>query len=92
MLPPTPEISGLSFKSGVTPQEEKLLIVLSIWKSCVSALQTLNTALPDSAWVFVHYTGINKEGFRGLEEGQNVEFEVSEGKKGEQAVNVSVIG
>jgi len=27
-----------------------------------------------------------------LEEGQNVEFEVSEGKKGEQAVNVSVIG
>ena len=38
--------------------------------------------------IFVHYTGINKEGFRGLEEGQNVEFEVSEGKKGEQAVNV----
>ena len=32
--------------------------------------------------IFVHYTGINKEGFRGLEEGQNVEFEVSEGKKG----------
>lgn len=42
--------------------------------------------------IFVHYTGINKDGFRGLEEGQNVEFEVSEGKKGEQAVNVSVIG
>ena len=42
--------------------------------------------------MFVHDTGINKEGFRGLEEGQNVEFEVSEGKKGEQAVNVSVIG
>ncbi len=42
--------------------------------------------------VFVHYTGINKEGFRGLEEGQNVEFEISEGKKGEQATNVTVIG
>lgn len=42
--------------------------------------------------IFVHYTGINKEGFRGLEEGQHVEFEVGEGKKGEQAVNVSVIG
>ena len=42
--------------------------------------------------IFVHYTGINKEGFRGLEEGQHVEFEVNEGKKGEQAVNVSVIG
>lgn len=41
--------------------------------------------------VFVHYTGINKEGFRGLEEGQNVEFELGEGKKGEHAVNVTVI-
>jgi len=41
--------------------------------------------------VFVHYTGILKEGFRGLDEGQKVEFEVSEGKKGEQAVNVTVI-
>ena len=41
--------------------------------------------------IFVHYTGINKDGFRGLEEGQNVEFEVGEGKKGEQAVNVNVI-
>ena len=41
--------------------------------------------------VFVHYTGIMKEGFRGLDEGQKVEFEISEGKKGEQAVNVNVI-
>lgn len=40
--------------------------------------------------IFVHYTGINKEGFRGLEKGQNVSFDVSEGKKGEQAVNVDV--
>lgn len=41
--------------------------------------------------IFVHYTGINKEGFRSLEEGQNVEFEIGEGKRGEQAVNVTVI-
>ncbi len=41
--------------------------------------------------IFVHYTGINKEGFRGLEEGQKVEFEVGEGKKGEQAINVTVV-
>lgn len=41
--------------------------------------------------IFVHYTGINKDGFRGLEQGQEVEFEVEEGKKGSQAVNVSVI-
>ncbi len=41
--------------------------------------------------IFVHYTGINKEGFRSVTEGQIVEFEIGEGKKGEQAVNVTVI-
>ena len=41
--------------------------------------------------IFVHYTGINKEGFRGLDKGQKVEFEIGEGQKGEQAVNVTVV-
>ena len=38
--------------------------------------------------VFVHYSGLNMEGFKSLEEGQAVEFEVTEGAKGPQAVNV----
>ncbi|MGN1032831.1 MAG: cold-shock protein [Intestinibacter sp.] len=38
--------------------------------------------------VFVHYTAIQGEGYRSLEEGQNVEFEVVEGAKGPQAANV----
>ncbi len=38
--------------------------------------------------VFVHYTGIAKNGFRTLEEGQEVFFELSEGKKGMQAIEV----
>ena len=38
--------------------------------------------------VFVHYTGIQSNGFKSLEEGQEVEFEVIEGQKGPQAVNV----
>ena len=38
--------------------------------------------------VFVHYTGLNMEGYKTLEEGQEVEFEVIEGQKGPQAVNV----
>lgn len=37
---------------------------------------------------FVHYTGLNMEGFKTLEEGQAVEFEVVNGAKGPQAVNV----
>ena len=38
--------------------------------------------------VFVHYSGLNMDGFKSLEEGATVEFEVVEGAKGPQAVNV----
>lgn len=41
--------------------------------------------------VFVHYSGLNMEGFKSLEEGQAVEFEVTQGAKGPQAVNVTLI-
>lgn len=39
--------------------------------------------------IFVHFSGIVSEGFKTLEEGAAVEFEVIEGEKGVQAVNVS---
>ena len=39
--------------------------------------------------VFVHYTGLNMDGFKTLDEGQAVGFEVTEGEKGPQAVNVT---
>ena len=39
--------------------------------------------------VFVHYSGLNMEGFKSLEEGQAVEYDVTEGAKGPQAVNVT---
>mgnify|MGYP001013610823 FL=1 len=38
--------------------------------------------------VFVHFTAIQGDGFRTLEEGQKVEFEVVSGKRGPQAANV----
>ena len=38
--------------------------------------------------VFVHYSAIQTEGFKTLEEGEEVEFEVVEGEKGPQATNV----
>lgn len=38
--------------------------------------------------VFVHHTAIQGEGFKSLEEGQQVQFEVTKGPKGDQAVNV----
>jgi cold shock protein len=41
--------------------------------------------------VFVHHSGITGNGFRSLAEGDNVEFEVEQGKKGPAAVNVKVL-
>ena len=41
--------------------------------------------------VFVHYTAINAEGYRNLEEGQRVEFVVTEGQKGPQAQDVTLL-
>ena len=41
--------------------------------------------------VFVHYSAINAEGFRNLEEGQRVEFTVAEGQKGPAAENVTIV-
>ncbi len=41
--------------------------------------------------IFVHFSGIVAEGFKSLNEGQQVEFEIGNGAKGEQAVNVTVV-
>jgi len=38
--------------------------------------------------VFVHHTAIKGDGYKSLEEGQEVEFEIEKGPKGEQAKNV----
>ena len=40
--------------------------------------------------MFVHYSSIQSSGFKSLNEGQSVEFEVQDGPKGLQAVNVTV--
>ena len=39
--------------------------------------------------VFVHHTAIQGEGYKSLDEGQQVEFDIEQGPKGEQATNVS---
>ena len=39
--------------------------------------------------VFVHNSGLNMDGFKSLEEGQEVQFEVTQGAKGPQAINVT---
>ncbi|MDT7703998.1 MAG: cold shock protein, partial [Pseudonocardiales bacterium] len=41
--------------------------------------------------VFVHYSEIDGSGFRSLDEGQRVEFEIGQGQKGPQAQGVRVV-
>jgi len=41
--------------------------------------------------IFVHYSAINTEGFKTLNEGDKVEFEVTEGDRGPQASNVETL-
>ena len=42
--------------------------------------------------IFVHFSGIQGDGFKNLYEGQAVEFDVEQGDKGPKAVNVNIMG
>lgn len=42
--------------------------------------------------IFVHFSAIGGEGYKTLKEGDSVEFEINQGPKGDQAVNVKKLG
>ncbi len=46
---------------------------------------------PDGEDVFVHYSAIKSNGFRTLQEGQKVSFDLVEGEKGAKAANVTAL-
>lgn len=75
---------------------ENFLEVIAMSKGTVKWFQKQKgygfiTNEEDGKDVFVHYSGIAGDGFKNLEEGQKVEFDVTEGSKGPQATNVTVL-
>jgi len=46
----------------------------------------------DGVDVFAHYSQIQADGFKNLEEGQKVTFDVAQGQKGLQAENIQIVG
>ena len=48
--------------------------------------------MEDGTEIFVHYSGIiSEQKFKSIAEGQTVEFEITDGEKGKQAINVTVV-
>ena len=56
------------------------------WFNAQKGYGFLSTA--DKGDVFVHYSAIQKEGYKSLEEGKEVEFDIVDGPKGPQAANL----
>ncbi|CAM3350747.1 cold-shock protein [Stackebrandtia soli] len=48
-------------------------------------------AVDNGADVFVHFSAIQSDGYRSLDDGQRVEFDVAQGNKGPQAENVRIV-
>lgn len=48
-------------------------------------------AMENGKDIFVHYSAINAEGHKSLEQGQKVSFDIVEGNRGQQASNVTVL-
>ena len=88
---------GNSVRMGIAAASKTFKPALLVWglMTAIALFYYLNVArwmfiVPDdgSKDLFVHFTAISMDGYRRLDEGQNVEFTIEEGPKGIQAANV----
>ena len=78
---------------GSVPQSEKVRVVTTGTVKFFNAEKGYGfISLEDGAKdVFVHYSNISGSGYKTLEEGQKVEFDVAPGRKGDEAQNVRAV-
>ena len=89
-----PPAEGNRSRRDLVPVGAAILFVMSMAKGTVKWFNNAkgygflgrDDGQPD---VFVHYSAIASEGYKSLQEGDKVEFEISQGQKGPQASNVT---
>ena len=95
---------GLAFRLGLvpSPQTRRSILASSVMRERTAlATGTVKFFNAEKGYgfisregaddVFVHYSNIQGSGYRSLDEGQTVEFDVAPGRKGEEAQNVRVV-
>ncbi len=78
-------------RAGTRKKKEKAIMPIGTVKFFSNEKGYGFVSRPDGDDVFVHYSNIEGNGFRTLEAGQQVEFEIAQGRKGDEARNVKVI-
>jgi cold shock protein len=86
--PPSRAASRTAVRSWPRPRKEGIAVATGTVKWFNPDKGYGFISREDGPDVFVHFSAIQGEGFRNLEENQKVEFEVTQGQKGPQAVNV----
>ncbi len=96
LVPQVPLCYGFFVRDGGVLQGRSLLLPLERMSAVAEGtVKWFNNdkgygfiSQPDGEDVFVHFSAIQSEGYKSLEEGQSVSFEVTQGPKGKQASNV----
>jgi CspA family cold shock protein len=93
-FPPGSRAGGQTDRSQVREGQERrgLLVATGTVKWFSSEKGYGFISQEDGPDVFVHFSSIQGEGYKNLEENQKVEFDVTEGDKGPQAANVRLVG
>jgi cold shock protein len=90
-LPPQWSSAGLRRRAGARIEQPGVVVAQGTVKWFNAEKGYGFIAVDGGSDVFVHYSAIESDGYKSLEEGQRVEFEVTQGQKGPQAEQVHAV-